>query len=268
MTPTLLARMPNLRWYQQWGAGADWLMRHPEIAGRDFVITNASGVHAIQISEHILALMLALARRLPQACRAQLRGEWQRQEHERLFELAGKTMVLIGVGAIGARTAALAAALDVRVIGVRRNAGEPIPGVARMVGPERLLEVLPLADFVVLTIPLTPETRHMIGERELRAMKPSAHIFNIGRGGTIDEAALIRALRAGWIAGAGLDVFEKEPLPADSPLWQMENVLITAHYAGATPHYNERAMTLFLDNLRRYRAGEPLRNVVDKQLGY
>ncbi|MGC8782588.1 MAG: NAD(P)-dependent oxidoreductase, partial [Anaerolineae bacterium] len=138
----------------------------------------------------------------------------------------------------------------------------------RVVGPDRLLEVLPLADLVVLTIPLTPETSHLIGERELRAMKPTAYIFNIGRGGTMDEAALIRALREGWIAGAGLDVFEKEPLPADSPLWQMENVIITAHYAGATPHYNERAMAIFLDNLRRYRAGEPLRNVVDKTLGY
>jgi phosphoglycerate dehydrogenase-like enzyme len=266
--PALLVRMPNLRWYQQWGAGADWLLRHPEIASRDFILTNASGVHAIQISEHILALMLAFARCLPQAIRAQTRGEWERQERENLFELAGKTLVLIGVGAIGSRTAALAAALDVQVIGVRRNAGEPAPGVARMVGPDRLLEALPLADFVVLTIPLTPETRHMIGGRELRAMKPGAYIFNIGRGGTIDEAALIRALREGWIAGAGLDVFEKEPLPAGSPLWQMENVIVTAHYSGATPHYSERAMAIFLDNLRRYRVGEPLRNVVDRALGY
>jgi phosphoglycerate dehydrogenase-like enzyme len=155
-----------------------------------------------------------------------------------------------------------------RVIGVRRNPREPVPGVERIVGPDRLLEVLPLADFVVLTIPLTPETRHLIGEPQLRAMKPTAYLFNIGRGGTIDEVALIRGLREGWIAGAGLDVFAKEPLPADSPLWRMENVLITAHYAGATPHYNERAMAIFLDNLRRYRAGAPLRNVVDKSLGY
>ena len=137
-----------------------------------------------------------------------------------------------------------------------------------MIGPERLAEALPEADFVVLTVPLTPDTRHMIGERELRLMKPTALIVNIGRGGTIDEAALIRALAEGWIAGAGLDVFEKEPLPTDSPLWGMENVIITAHYAGATPHYNERALAIFLDNLRRYKAGEPLRNVVDKTLGY
>ena len=137
-----------------------------------------------------------------------------------------------------------------------------------MIGPERLAEALPEADFIVLTVPLTPDTRHMIGERELRLMKPTALIVNIGRGGTIDEAALIRALAEGWIAGAGLDVFEKEPLPPDSPLWRMENVIITAHYAGATPHYSERALAIFLDNLRRYKTGEPLRNVVDKTLGY
>ena len=267
-SPALLARMPNLRWYQQWGAGADWLMRHPELAERDFIITNASGVHAIQISEHILALLLAFARRLPQACRAQLRGEWQRQEREQIFELAGKTMVLIGVGAIGERTAALAAALDVRVIGVRRDPTAPAPGIARLIGPERLADVLPEADFVVLTVPLTHETRHMIGERELRLMKPTAHIVNIGRGGTIDEDALIRALREGRIAGAGLDVFEHEPLPPDSPLWAMTNVIITGHYAGVTPAYDVRAFEVFLDNLRRYRAGQPLRNVVDKRLGY
>jgi phosphoglycerate dehydrogenase-like enzyme len=137
-----------------------------------------------------------------------------------------------------------------------------------MVGPEQLLDLLPEADFVVLTVPLTHETGGMIGERELRAMKPTAYIVNIGRGGTIQESALVRALQEGWIAGAGLDVFEVEPLPADSPLWSMENVIITPHYAGATPAYNERALEILLDNLRRYRAGEPLRNVVDKMAGY
>jgi phosphoglycerate dehydrogenase-like enzyme len=117
-------------------------------------------------------------------------------------------------------------------------------------------------------VPLTHETQGMIGEQELRAMKPAAYLVNIGRGGTIQESALIHALREGWIAGAGLDVFESEPLPEDSPLWNMDNVIITSHYAGLTPHYHERATAIFVDNLRRYRAGEPLRNVVDKALGY
>jgi phosphoglycerate dehydrogenase-like enzyme len=137
-----------------------------------------------------------------------------------------------------------------------------------MFGPEQLLSLLPQADFVVLTVPLTDETRGVIGERELNAMKPTAYLVNIGRGGTIDEEAVIRALQQGDIAGAGLDVFEAEPLPEASPLWDIDNVIITSHYAGLTPHYNERALAIFLDDLRRYRAGEPLQNVVDKELGY
>lgn len=263
----LLSRMPNLRWVQQWGAGADWLLRHPEAAEADFVLTNASGVHAIPISEHILALLFAFARRLHKAMRAQLRHEWE-TSWEGLFELAGQTLLLIGVGAIGERTAQMASGLGMRVLGVRRHPAIGVPSVQAMFGPDRLLELLPQADFVVLTVPLTSETRGMIGEPELRAMKPTAYLINTGRGGAVQEPALIRALREGWIAGAGLDVFEAEPLPKDSPLWGMENVIITSHYAGATPRYHERAMAIFLDNLRRYRAGEPLRNVVDKRLGY
>jgi len=265
----LLPRARNLRWLQQWGAGADWLLRYPEAAGLDFTLTNASGVHPIPISEHILAFLLAFARRIHRAVRAQERRQWiPHDQQEGVFELAGKTLVLVGVGAIGGRTAEVSAALRMRVWGVRRNPTVNAPGVEAMFGPDQLLDLLPEADFVVLTVPLTRETRGMIGERELHAMKPTAYIVNIGRGGTIREDALIQALREGWIAGAGLDVFEVEPLPDDSPLWGMDNVVITSHYAGLTPHYHERAMAIFLDNLRRYRAGEPLRNVVDKGVGY
>jgi phosphoglycerate dehydrogenase-like enzyme len=265
----LLLRAHNLRWYQQWAAGANWLLRYPEAAEMDFVLTNASGVHAIPISEHIFALLLALGRGIGRSVRAQMHAEWMAwEEKSDVFELADKTMVLIGVGAIGERTAQVAAAFGMRVLGVRRNPERGAAGAEAMFGPDRLLDVLPEADFVVITAPLTDETRGMIGERELRAMRPTAYIVNIGRGGIVDEDALICALQEGRIAGAGLDVFETEPLPEDSPLWKMENVVITAHYAGATPHYDERAMAIFLDNLRRYKAGEPLRNVVDKKLGY
>jgi len=185
-----------------------------------------------------------------------------------LFELAGKTMVLIGVGAIGARTAEVARALGMRVLGVRRHPQLTVPGIEAMYGPGQLLDVLPEADFCVITVPLTPETKGMIGEPELRAMKSTSYIVNIGRGATIQETVLVRALQEGWIAGAGLDVFETEPLPPDSPLWDMDNVIMTAHYAGLTPHYEERAMAIFVDNLKRYRNREPLRNVVDKKLAY
>jgi phosphoglycerate dehydrogenase-like enzyme len=265
----LLPRAHNLGWFQQWGAGADWLLRYPEAVDLDFHLTNASGVHPIPISEHILAFLLTFSRGFHRAIRAQVRSEWiDQEEWGGLFELAGKTMLLVGVGAIGERTAQVAQALGMRVLGVRRDPTLGAPGVEAMFGPDDLLELLPEADFVVLTVPLTHETRGMIGERELRAMKPDATIVNIGRGGTIQEQALVRALQEGWIAGAGLDVFETEPLPDESPLWGMDNVVITSHYAGLTPHYHERALDIFLDNLRRYRAGERLHNVVDKELGY
>ena len=264
----LLARAPGLRWYQQWGAGSDWLLRHPQAVEADFVLTNVSGVHAIPISEHILALMLAFARSLPLAFTRQRKRQWKRDIERRVFELAGKELLLLGVGAIGARTARSASALGMRVVGVRRDPTRDVAGVEEMNPPDALPRLLPHADFVVLTLPLTRETERMIGERELRAMKESAYLINIGRGGTVHEEALIRALREGWIAGAGLDVFEQEPLPKESELWGLENVIITSHYSGSNPHYNERALEIFLDNLRRYRSQEPLRNVVDKERGY
>ena len=260
-----LPQMTQLRWFQQYGAGADWLMRHPEAIDLPYTLTNASGVHAIQISEHILALLLAFARRLPEAWRAQQQRTWHKPPGETLFELAGKTMLVVGMGPIGKRTAQISAALGMRVLGVRRSFEKPEAGVGKMVGPEQLLDVLPQADFVVLTAPLTPQTQGMISEAALRAMKPSAYLVNIGRGRLVDEQALIRALQAGWIVGAGLDVFETEPLPPESPLWAMENVIITAHYAGASPHYTERFLAIFLENLVRYRHGEVLTNVVDKR---
>lgn len=265
----LLPRARKLRWYQNWGAGVDWLLRQPEAVDLPFILTNASGVHAIPISEHIFALMLAFARRLHDAVRAQTHHKWTPEgEMGPVMELAGKTLVLIGAGEIGGRTARLARGLEMRVLGVRRYPAVHSPCIETMYGPDQLLDVLPEADFLVLAMPLTPETRHMIGEVELRAMKPTAHLINIGRGGTVDQDALIRALGEGWIAGAGLDVFETEPLPEDSPLWAMDNAILTYHYAGANPDYTNCAMAIFLDNLCRYKSGEPMRNVVDKKLGY
>jgi phosphoglycerate dehydrogenase-like enzyme len=264
----LLTRAPGLRWFQQWGAGADWLLREPEIAAQDFILTSASGVHAVPISEQIIGTLLMFARKLHRAVRAQARHEWWRPKSDQLFELVDKTMLLVGVGAIGARTALLASALGMRVEGIRRDPARQVEGVDAMYGPDQLRERLAHADVVVLTVPLSKATRGLIGAAELAAMKPTAYLINIGRGGTVDEPALAQALAEGRLAGAALDVFAEEPLPADSPLWAMENVIITGHYAGATPRYDERALAIFLDNLRRYRAGAPLRNVVDKDAGY
>jgi len=265
----LLPRASKLRWMQQWSSGVDWLMRQPEAVEMSFVLTNTSGIHRVQISEHIFAFLLAFARELHRAIRFQDRCEWVSQnQHRGVFELDGKTMLLIGVGAVGERTAKVARAFGMRVLGVRRSASERVPNVEAMFGPDQLLDVLPAADYVVITAPLTHETQGLIGEQELRAMRPAAYLVNVGRGGLIQQDVLIRALQEGWIAGAGLDVFEDEPLPEGSPLWTMDNVIVTSHYAGITPYYDERAMAIFLDNLRRYRAGEPLRNIVDKKLGY
>ncbi len=263
-----IARAPHLHWFQQWGAGTDWLMRFPEIARQDFILTNASGVHAIPITEHILAFMLAFARRLPESIRAQEKHQWDREHVRPAFELAGKTMLLVGVGAIGSRTAQSAAALGMHVIGVRSDPSQEVAGVERMLAPDELESVLSEADFVVLTIPLTPATKKMFDASTFEKMKNSAYLINIGRGGTVDEAALIHALQTGQIAGAGLDVFATEPLPEDSPLWDLDNVIITAHYSGETPYYDARALDIFLDNLERYTQGQPLENVVDKERGY
>lgn len=263
-----LFEAPNLKWMQQWWAGADWTLSHPELADMDLVITSGSGIHGIQITEHIFAFLFAFARGFAAAHKTQLKGTWGKADRSELFELYEKTLAVIGVGAIGSRTAEVGKALGMRILGVRRNPERTLESVDEMYGPDQLHEVLPHADFVAVTTPLTVETRRMFGPEELARMKDSAYLINVGRGAVIDESALADALRAGRIAGAGLDAFETEPLPADSPLWKLDNVLITCHYSGLSPRYEERAMALFLENLQRYAAGEELKNIVDPTIGY
>ena len=267
----LLPRSAALKWIQTQGAGADRISR--ALRTRDVVITNASGVHAIPITEHILVFMLSFARNLPAAFRNQLERRWVRPSARKgrspgLSELAGCTVVLIGTGAIGGHFAKTAEALGMKVIGVRRHPEKGGNSMLRVVGPGALHEVLPEADFLVITAPHTSETGGMVGAEEIALLKQEAYIINTGRGKLIDEKALIDALENGGIAGAGLDVFEEEPLPRESPLWDMDNVIITAHYAGLTPHYSDRLWKIFADNLRRYLEGEPLHNLVDKDLEY
>lgn len=260
---------PNVRWYQQWYAGVDWVQRYSHDSDIRFVLTNMAGVHAIPITEHVFGYLLAFARWLPAAYRAQRKRQWVHPVPEsEIFELAGKTMVLVGVGAIGSRIAEIARAFGIRVIGVRNHPERSDRNVETMVGPKELNGVLPEADFVVVTVPGTKDTYHMFGEAEFRAMKETAYFVNIGRGRVVDQAVLERALSEGWIRGAGIDVSDPEPPPKESPLWDMENVIITGHYAGSTPQYDERAIALFLDNLERYVNGAELRNVVDVKQGY
>jgi phosphoglycerate dehydrogenase-like enzyme len=259
---------PRLRWMHQWWAGADWVLKQPEAKREDLLVTTSSGIHAIQITEHIFSILLAFARGLPAARGVQVGGTWHRPDNPVNFELYDKTLLVVGVGEIGSRTAEIGRALGMRVIGVRRNKERHVRAVEKMYAPNQLNEALPQADFVAVVTPLTNETRGMIGPREFEMMKNSSIIVNVGRGAVINEEALVDALQKGLIAGAGLDTFEVEPLPDSSPLWAMDNVIITCHYAGDSPRYHERAMELFLDNLSRYAAGTPLRNVVDTELGY
>lgn len=263
----LLAEARGIRWYQQHGAGSDWLMNHPELAERQFLLTNSSGVHAIPITEHIMTFLLCFARGFKSSILGQRGRVWEENRRQPLLELDGKRIVLVGVGAIGSHFAKVASAFGMQVVGVRRTSGH-IPGTIRTVTRDRLDEELPEADFLVLTVPLTAETRHMIDAARLALLKPTAYLVNIGRGGTVDEEALVAALSAKRLAGAGLDVFETEPLPESSPLWDLENVIITPHYSGITPRYVERLMEIFLDNLERYFADRPLRNLVDRGRGY
>ncbi len=266
----VLLSAENCRWVQLFSAGADaLLMRHPQTRDMDFQLTNVSGIHAISITEHIFALMLTLARDIQGAIRNQQAGDWRRLSHIAVQEVAGSTMCLLGVGSIGSRVALTARAFDIRVVAVRRHADLAVPqGVAAVYGPDEMETPLAQADWVVSCLPHTPGTHELIGTAAFDAMPPDAYFINIGRGKVVDEPVLIAALQTGGIKGAGLDVTYAEPNPPDSPLWRMDNVILTSHYSGMSVEYGRRAGEIFLDNLRRYASGRPLRNLVDKQLGY
>ena len=271
MPANITDRAPKLRWVQLTSAGVDRLL-DGDLAKSGVTITTASGIHAVPIGEYVMGVMLAFAKGLPQAMRAQAERTWRPYLAEELYD---KTVGIVGLGAIGGYVAKLAKADGMRVLALRRSTRSRSTG--KGAGLDDVDELLPLsdlpyllseADYVVIAVPLTAESRGLIGERELRAMKPTARIINIARGAIIDEAALVQALNEKWIGGAALDVFDHEPLPPESELWGMENVILTPHISGGTPVYMERAVELFCDNLRCYLAGEPLRNVVEVERGY
>jgi phosphoglycerate dehydrogenase-like enzyme len=211
--------------------------------------------------------MLAWTHRLPELLRAQARREWISPVAD---EVAGKTLGLLGFGEIGQAVARRAQAIGVRCLALRRHPSPASPGdaVEHVYGPDELVEFLRASDFVVNSLPLTAETRGLLGAAELRAMRPGAVLIHLGRGPTVDSAALLEVLRTGPLGGAVLDVFDAEPLAPESPLWGLDNVLITSHTSGNSVHYMERSLAIFCDNLNSFRAGLPLRNVVDKGLGY
>ena len=263
--PALLRAATNLRWIQapQAAPPAGWY--YPELIAHRAVVTNFREIFNDHIGAHIMAFVLAFARGLHQYLPQQLRREWRPAPHDTgVVHLPEATMLIVGVGGIGAETGRLAAAFGMHVIGVDARRGDTPPGVAELHARAALDALLPRADFVVLTIPHTPSTEGLMNRARFQRMKRSAFFINIGRGMTTRLDDLVAALEAGEIAGAALDVFEQEPLPADHPLWTLPGVLITPHTAGYGPYLDERRYDIVADNCRRFIAGEPLRNVVDK----
>ena len=259
----------RLRWIYSITAAVDQFL-YSELISSDIHVTNAGRVHGPVVAEHAMAMALALAKRLPSAVRYQDRRKWAMQTiwSERPREMRGATLVVVGLGSIGAEVAAMAAALKMHVVGVREHPERGPDGAHEVVGYDGLDGALSQADFVVLAAPLTLRTRHVIDARRLKMFKKTAFLVNASRGALVDEAALIAALKDGSIAGAALDVFEEEPLSRWSRLWKMPQVLITPHTAFLTENVWHRHYEVFTANLRRYLAGQPLEDVVDKARGY
>jgi phosphoglycerate dehydrogenase-like enzyme len=270
----------KLRWIHSTAAAIHQLMI-PEIVNRNIIVTNASSVHGPVVAEHVLSLMFALAKRLPSAFHMQQQHAWGQEamtrEQPPIRELRGSTLGLIGVGSIGGHVAVIASAVGMRVFAVRANpqkgvdwldANDATRSQHRVYGPKDLHRVLADSDFVVISAPVTAATTGLIDADALATMKADAYLINVARGALIDEVALTTALQERRIGGAALDVFEQEPLPPNSPLWDLDNVLITPHSAGISHQLWERQYQLFSENLRRFVQGAPLVGVVDKQAGY
>lgn len=274
---------PELRWIQFHSAGVDQIRGHP-ILDSDVAITTNSGINAVPVAEYVMTMILAWAHRLPRMLTYQKRGIWPGGRWTKFVpqELRGSTIGILGYGSIGREVARQARAFGMKVLATKRDprqmeengfaldgTGDPGGNLPHRVYPAAATRsMLPECDFVVICAPLTQETRHMVGEEVLKAMKETAFLVNVSRGKLVNEGALVTALIKGWIAGAALDVFEVEPLPADSMLWKLDNVILSPHVAGFTPEYDRRAIEVFSRNLRRFVEGQPLINLVDQSTGY
>ncbi|MEJ0018794.1 MAG: D-2-hydroxyacid dehydrogenase [Acetobacteraceae bacterium] len=265
LTHDLLAKAKRLRWLQAPQAAPAAGYYYPELIAHPLAVTNFREIFNDHISTHIMAFVLAFARGLHVYIPQQLRREWKKPgENKGVVHLPEATALIVGVGGIGAETARLAASFGMTVLATDARRGDTPPGVAEMHRPEALDDLLPRADFVILTVPHTPSTEGFMHRARFQRMKPGAFFINIGRGMTTKLDDLVAALNAGEIAGAALDVYEQEPLPADHPLWTMPNVLLTPHMAGYGPYLDDRRYQIMADNCRAFLDGKPLRNVVDK----
>jgi phosphoglycerate dehydrogenase-like enzyme len=263
----LAARSPKAKWIHFQGAGMD-PYAGTDVFDSDKILTNGRGGMAVPIAEHALMMIMALGKNIPRLMTQKQQKEWQDFV---TLELCGKTLGIIGLGAIGSALAKIARGIGMRVIATRRSAQQHesnVSGVDELYPAAELEPLLKESDFVVVAAPLTKETRHMVGESQLKMMKPAACLINVARGPLVDESAVIRALQEGWIAGFGSDVAEVEPLPPESELWTLPNVILSYHLAANADTYTERVSRLFCDNLRRFLDGQPLFNVVDKKNRY
>ena len=262
----LLRRAPRLRWVQGTSSGIGPLVERLGLIDSPLLLTNAAGIHAQPLAEFVLLAALHFAKEMPRV------NAWQAERHWERFcgrEVSGSRMTLIGLGRVGSRIAEVSAALGIQVTGYRRTAGlEAPPRVAQVVGSRGLDAALPQTDLLVIAVPDTPETLHLIDRRRLELLPASAVVINVGRGPVLDEGALIDLLRAGRLRGAALDVFQEEPLPRSSPLWEMPNVIVSPHSASTVVQENDRLVDLFIENLHRYLDGRPLLNVFDHHRRY
>lgn len=280
------ALAPQLRWVQAHTAGIDHLLDQPLFQSEGVQLTTASGIHATTMAEYVFAMMLAFGHRVPAMFKCQAEANWPTEHKYPLFmptQLRGSTVGIVGYGSVGREIARLARAFDMEVLAVKRDVRHPadpdsyiLPDTGdpeglffhRLYPPEALGSMVRECDFVILTVPLTGSTHSMFSADMFDAMRPTAYLINVSRGGVVDETALLDALKNGKIAGAGMDVFETEPLPADSPLWKQPNLIISPHIAGNSDDYNQKAAALFVENLKRYIARKDLLNLVDRTREY
>src|ERR1041385_363048 len=271
LSPEQLRAAKSLRWIYSITAAVDQFL-YPELVSTDIALTNAGSVHGPVVAEHAIAMLLALAKRLPSAVRYQDRRRWAMEaiwnEQPRPREIRGATLVVVGLGSIGREVASMAAGLKMHVIGVREHPERGAAGAHEVMGYDALDSAIARADFAVLAAPLTERTRHLIDARRLQLFKPTAFLINVSRGSLLGEAALVKALRDRRLAGAALDVFEQEPLSRWSPLWKMPQVLITPHTAFLTENVWQRHYDVFAANLKRFLEGQPLKHVIGKQCAY
>jgi len=257
----------NLKWIQLTSAGVDHML-YDDIINSEVILTSASGVHPKPIAEHVFGLILSWTRRIDVAIKGKIEKRWNKDEIEWCDELTGKTMGIIGYGNIGQEIGRIAKCFDMKVIGLKKKKENVKIQPYELLTFQDLDKLLKDSDIIVTVLPHTKETENFISEEEFKKMKHNVIFVNVGRGRTVDEKALIKALKEGKIQCALLDVFYDEPLPDDSPLWDMENVIITPHIAGMTPYYDERVVEIFLKNLKEYPNFERMINVVDKEAGY